>query len=875
MENNIEENKQKIHKKRNSISFRKSESNETFPLKRRASKARKSLIYHKEVQPISILFKNDPITLELVESINLLRDIKTKKINNEYYFEDEETNPKYIINNIVKKIKSHKGLYNFFSYYRINDEKILYRLASVISFQQNVKHNYIWEENDNSDYIYFLLKGKLSFKKNAGSALEKEKFTLNENHIFGMLDIIYERKRKLSCFCLTECSYLRFEKEFFKKYMEERVNRVEIEKKSFLVKFFNSFITIPLIKLERFITNHVEILFFGKNDVIYREGDKNKCLYLLFIGEANLVKNINKGEFFILSKFNQSIDRVKERAKNIDYIHIIKNQNDISNTENNNILDKNKNIKNLELLLDKANYRVVRNLSKGMIGGLEISSGTTKFKYSLISNSNFCTVIKINLEHLEDEHLKMLMINLLPIFIRSEKIIHLQIKNIKYIDHHVVPPSCRKYKNISNLISNYNTLDNNSSSDEENKNNNKLNNKLNNKFNYKANYKPNNNNNYNLNLNISLNDNENDRTYQRIIQKIDDKFDTNEGGFIKMNNFNMSLCKQKYYIKEQLKDSRRRDIKIINFIKKYEKEHSNDLKCSKVKMNYLLSDENIKTKDNKYYELFLNKNKNSIKNNNIKSKSKSEFKIWNFPSPRNKKMPFGKSSKIIKNIKNKKIQSAKITKRQYHNRVNEIFENYYNKVYLKKDYSKKEEGEDHKLVSLRLLNGEKINKNVKNEKDNILQKSGDFIKEIIIMKGKTYKEEGTNTNDLNDANMVKYNTSNTFSSNYNDRKCLTLFNSFNDNNLSNNENEKKSEKVIKIVNNKYIRDLFYRNSENNNIYRGGSKNNKNRFRNARKVLFNEIQKKNFVGNYQKNRMIFYDTGHFDMPLASILSKKGI
>ena len=852
MENNIEENKSKIHQKRNSISFRKSETMDSFPLKKRFSKARReSFIYSKEVQPISKIFKNDPITLELVESINLLKEIKLKKNNNKYDYEDEESNPKYITNNIVKLIKSHKGLYNFFSYYRIYDEKILYRLASIINFQQNVKNNYIWEENDNSDYIYFLLKGKLSFKKNAGTPLEKEKFTLIENNIFGMLDIIYERKRKLSCFCLTECSYLLLEKDFFKKYMEEKVNRVEIEKKSFLIKFFNSFITIPLIKLERFISNYAETIFFGKNDIIYREGDKNKCLYLVFIGEANLVKNLNKGEFFILSKFNQSIERIKERAKNLDYIHIIKDLN--NNNEQNNNLDKKKNIKNLELLLNKANYRVVRNLNKGMIGGLEISSGTTKFRYSLISNSDFCTIIKINLEHLEDEHLRMLMINLLPIFINSEKKIHLQIKKIKYIDHHIVPPSCRKYKNISNLISNNNSLENNSFSDEENKNNNKLN------------YKSNKNTDYNFNLNISLTNNENDRTYKRIIQKIDDKFDTNEGGFIKMNNFNMSLCKQKYYIKEQLKDSRRRDIKIFNFIKKYEKDHCNDLKCSKVKMNYLLSEENIKSNDN------LTKNKN-IKINE-KRKSKSEFKIWNFPSPRNKKIPISKGPENFKNKKNKKIKSAKITKKQYYNRVNEIFENYYNKEYLRKDYSKKEDEEDHKLVSLRLLKEEKVNSNSKNRKENILQKSGDFIKEIIIMKGKLYKEEGTNINALNNANFPKYNSSNTLSSNYNDRKCLTQFNSFNANYFCNNENEKRPQKVIKIVNNKYIRDLFYKNSEYNNIL-SNNYNNKNRFRNARKVLLNEIQNKNFIGNYQKNRMIFYDTGHFDMPFSSILSIKG-
>ena len=67
-----------------------------------------------------------------------------------------------------------------------------------------------------------------------------EKFSLNENNVFGMLDIIYERKRKLSCICSTDCYYLSLDKEFFKKFMEERVNKTESEKKSFLVKFFKN-----------------------------------------------------------------------------------------------------------------------------------------------------------------------------------------------------------------------------------------------------------------------------------------------------------------------------------------------------------------------------------------------------------------------------------------------------------------------------------------------------------------------------------------------------------------------------------------------------------------------------------------------------------
>ena len=68
------------------------------------------------------------------------------------------------------------------------------------------------------------------------------------------------------------------------------------------------------------------------------------------------------------------------------------------------------------------------------------------------------------------------------------------------------------------------------------------------------------------------------------------------------------------------------------------------------------------------------------------------------------------------------------------------------------------------------------------------------------------------------------------------------------------------------MNNKYFRDLFYINKsiDNNNftIYNK----NKNKLNSERNTFFSEMKEKN--GKYIKNRMIFYDTGHFDMPLAS-------
>jgi len=116
-------------------------------------------------------------------------------------------------------------------------------------------------------------------------------------------------------------------------------------KKNLFKKIFNNFLTISKIKLERYISNNVEVLIFGKNDIIYKEGEKNKYIYIIYNGEADLMKNINQEEFMALSKFNQLIENIQEKAKSIDYVNVFKSE------ENN--INNDKKSQYLELLLDK------------------------------------------------------------------------------------------------------------------------------------------------------------------------------------------------------------------------------------------------------------------------------------------------------------------------------------------------------------------------------------------------------------------------------------------------------------------------------------------------------------------------------------------
>ena len=131
----------------------------------------------------------------------------------------------------------------------------------------------------------------------------------------------------------------------------------------------------------------------------------------------------NKENNKIIDKNDKDNDRYKNEENN-------KNEEKKENTLDNNPLK-------LDLLLERKNYQNIINLDKGSIGGLEICTGITKYKYSLISNSDFTSVFKIDLRQLDGEHLTEFMLNLLPMFIEFERKIHLQIKKLKYIDYNL------------------------------------------------------------------------------------------------------------------------------------------------------------------------------------------------------------------------------------------------------------------------------------------------------------------------------------------------------------------------------------------------------------------------------------------------------
>ena len=802
---------------------------------------------------LSILFKDSPQTVNLLKYIKISKEMHSKK-NSELYSK-KNSMTEHLVNKIVELLKAHKGLYNFFSFYQISEKAIL-RLARDLHFIQKDKDDYFFFENDNSNKIYFLLKGKISLRKYVGTEYEREAYQENENNIFGMFDVLYDRKRKLSCMALEECSCLYFTKDIFKLYMAEDINKVISERKKFLLKFFNTYLPISPSKIERYISSSVENVFFRRDDVIYKEGEKNISLYLVFRGEANLIKNIKKNYYDILPNFNLPMKKIKENAKNIEYGSIIDNcKKEMS--DNNNITNIDK--------LDIKSYKIIATLSKGSIcGGLEICTGVTFFKYNLICNSDFCTLFRIKLELFEDEHLKVLMVNLLPYLISKEKKMQKIILNIKYIDYKVVPPSCRKFKDIKEMPTIINdeyelseSRPNNIPKNEPVNNSKNINNKL---FEVKAltnNIQKDKNININKtennvlseenikkplpNLINSINENESNKTYHKLIKRIDDKFDTNEGGFIKLTNYNLGLLKQKDYVKLQLTNNKRLDIKIDNFIKKCDEKERSNLKTSSVKMNYLLNEDCFKN-ENTFLETKIMEMENSPEGKRSKSVKKSKKKFWNFRYINKYTSKYQDFINFYNNNFKIKRATSSLSRAKLRQEMNEMLVKYENVREIRESYKNSAPKETYdKLISFKLLN--KKNKHLKQSLDS---KNRNFIKELIIMKKSITKDEGTNTFTYEDSlNNNNNNSPNKY--------------------LKTEYKENKNDEVIKILNNKYIDDLFF-----NNLKHFGNEN-REEIKNYNQNFYNGYYFNKF-NNYDKNRIILYNTGQFDMPLASNINE---
>ena len=517
-------------------------------------------------------FKESPIDFNILHSIIKLSN-NTNKTNT------DKEQKKELISIILENMKKKNLLFFFLNFYKINDD-LLKKIIPNLNYEYYPKGGHLYNENDFSTKFFFIIKGFVTFHRNEiifdeeknSSIVDVEKFILGPDNYFGEIDLIYDKKKSMSAFCKTECHLITLNKKFFKKFVEERISKAELEKKLYIISFFKKFGRIPNVRLEKYILSNVQTLFFRRNKIIYKSGENNNSLYLIYRGEAIIINDINQGEFSFLKNFNERIRYIQKKALGLNYVEIIKNTN-IKNTGkilydkeyNTKSIDSDKELNDLNLLMNKMKYDIVCRMTKGSIGGLEIVTGVNQFKYSLIANSDFTCVLKLELKNIDD-YLTNFLINLIPLYVEFEKHIHERIENFKLIDENITPSSVKKLKKNKNNFF-----------DEEKEGE------------------------------------ENDKIYKKKIQKIDDSFQLNYGGFIKNNEYNYKLYQKKEHYKELLKNNKKKISQIEKFLKYLDSEEKLNLKFTEFKM-----------KNNQ--NLIYNYQNNKTSHNSIKRQSTSKLK---------------------------------------------------------------------------------------------------------------------------------------------------------------------------------------------------------------------------------------------------------
>ena len=476
---------------------------------------------------ISNRLKKDIQSLQLILDIFLYKAYSLIKNN-------DEIRP--IKKDLFLLIKNH-DTFRYFLYNNNIDDNTLLKIIPHLKYKHFIENEIIFKEGEDSLYMYFILKGKVSVM-NGSKKLNQIK-VIKEKENFGQWDIIYHRKRKLSYYASEECHIIYIDKHIVRKYLQEKIIKGDNDIKTFATKFLKNNKINSFLKIERVI-NNMKILYYRKGEIIYKEGEENTNIYLVYKGETKLVKKIKNGEFTYIENLNDNIYKIQEKAKNLNYKNLISDEISEKKLEN----EESKNNNNTpNILIENSEYKTLAILGKGNIGGLEISTGIKNKKYTMIANHDYTTIIQIELYFIKDNINKFLL-NLLPLFIQSEKDIHSRFKQIRKIENKMQT----NYKN--NNIDNLSLLNNN-------------------------------------------------KYYINEIQKINKKLDINEGGFIIVNDFNIKLNNSKNKLKEQLIRSNKKYLEINMLANDYNKKEENkNINYNPVKM--------MKNNNIKKYKLNLN-----------------------------------------------------------------------------------------------------------------------------------------------------------------------------------------------------------------------------------------------------------------------------
>ena len=161
------------------------------------------------------------------------------------------------------------------------DEKEIETFVRAMDRNKVSKGSEIIKEGDIGDFFYIIHQGKVKFSVNGNDV-----GTASKGDSFGELALLYDCPRAATCTALEDCTFWRVDQTTFRRIMAGSQMDTAGEIKKILVK-------VPFLAqlsnkiLQKFI-DALQVVKFGKGELIIRKGDEGKVFYIIKSGKAKV-----------------------------------------------------------------------------------------------------------------------------------------------------------------------------------------------------------------------------------------------------------------------------------------------------------------------------------------------------------------------------------------------------------------------------------------------------------------------------------------------------------------------------------------------------------------------------------------------------------
>ena len=192
----------------------------------------------------------------------------------------------------LKLIASYISRVKFFE--SLKDQKLIFReCCTYIQYEFIPSNTFVFKAGDVGDKFYILLKGEagviITLKEN-NSLIQKEVLVYRDGGSFGELALTGDKPRAASIFAKADCHFAILDKFNYNRILASILKKKRNELVEFLQSqaIFKNLTKGSVLKLSYCF----EEKFLKKDQILFKEGDKNDYLYLICEGEIKLSQNL-------------------------------------------------------------------------------------------------------------------------------------------------------------------------------------------------------------------------------------------------------------------------------------------------------------------------------------------------------------------------------------------------------------------------------------------------------------------------------------------------------------------------------------------------------------------------------------------------------